>query len=324
VAGLINKALDLLVPSAHAANLTASSAIPTLFFDDTNIAGGNDWFIRTFQTNPPTDMEIWDVTGNDRRVFWLRQSVNNTNSLLVDTAGDMSLANGRLWIDRSSGNVGIGTGAPFAALTVQRNGGAVVYLDDNGPFTKRQMFILDNRGAPSFRFRNSVTGRAWTFAMTDNFPTDEFVINDPFSPGREMFLDQFGNVIFEGTVTAAGYFVFSDRKLKDNIVPLQGREVLAKVMELPISSWNFKDDSKKQQHIGPMAQDFNKTFDIGADDKNVSVSDASGIALAAIQGLGELVKAKDTEIAELKKEIAELRTLVQQVVIANQMTMVVK
>ena len=300
------------------------SPIPTLFFDDTNIAGGNDWFIRTFQTNPPTDMEIWDVTGNDRRVFWLRQSVNNTNSLLVDTAGDMSLANGRLWIDRSSGNVGIGTGAPFAALTVQRNGGAVAYVDDNGFFTKRQMFVLENNGAPSFRFINSGTGRTWTFAMTDNPPFDEFVINDPFSPGREMFLDQGGNAQFEGVVRATNFIVVSDRNLKGNIEPVDGGEVLRKVMELPISTWNFKDDSEKQLRIGPMGQDFQKIFGLGPDDRHISVVDATGVALSAIQGLGELVKAKDTEIAELKKEIAELRTLVQQVATANQMTMVVK
>ena len=318
---LIAKTLDLLVPSAHAANLAASSNIPTVFFDDTDLLGGSDWSIRLFQTNPPADMEFWDLQNVDRRVFWLRSSNNNANSMLVDTAGDVALANGRLWIDRSSGYVGIGTGAPFAPLTVQRSGGAVVYVDDNGFFAKRQMFVLENNGAPSFRFINSGTGRTWTFAMTDNFPTDEFVINDPFSPGREFYLDRFGNGEFEGSVTATTYFVWSDRNMKDNIQPLEGREMLNKVMELPISRWNFKDDGKKQQHIGPMAQDFQKIFGVGPD-RRISVADTSGIALAAIQGLGEMAKTKDAQIAELQKELADLRAMVQKIAASDQVATV--
>ena len=207
---------------------------------------------------------------------------------------------------------------------MERSGDAVILVDDNGPFIKRQMFILENNGAPSFRLRNAATGRTWTFAMTDNFPTDEFVINDPNSPGRELFLDQFGNMQIKGNFTAAGIFYPSDRNLKDKIEPLDGQEVLRKVMALPISRWSFKADSTGHRHIGPMAQDFQKVFGGGPDDRHISASDSSGIALAAIQGLGEMVKAKNSEITQLKAEVAELRTLFQQAATANQMAMVVE
>ena len=157
--------------------------------------------------------------------------------------------------------------------------------------------------------------------MTDNFPFDEFVINDPGSPGREMFLDRNGNMAIKGNFTAAGVFYASDRDLKENIEPLEGSEVLGKVMELPISRWNFKNDSKKQRHIGPMAQDFQKVFGSGPDDRHISAADSSGIALAAIQGLGEMVKAKDAQIAKLQKELDDLKTMVHQIATSDQVAM---
>jgi hypothetical protein len=202
----------------------------------------------------------------------------------------------------SNGRVGVGTNSPATAFEVRKSGTAVILVDDNGPFVKRQMFILENNGAPSFRFRNQTTGRAWTFAMTDNPPFDEFVINDPFSPGREMYLDQFGNAIFEGSVSATGFFTPSDRNMKDNIEPLDGREMLNKVMDLPISRWNYKDDSEKQEHIGPMGQDFQKIFALGPDDRHISVADATGVALAAIKGLNEVVREKNDQLAEVVRE----------------------
>ena len=234
----------------------------------------------------------------------------------------------------SSGDVGIGTSTPTASLEVKRSDGtATIKVDENGPFVKRQMFILENNGAASFRFRNSATGRAWTFAMTDNPPTDEFVINDPFSPGREMFLDQFGNAEFEGSVSATTFNTLSDRNLKDRIELLDGQEVFRKVMELPISRYCFKDDSKGQRHIWPMAQDFHALFEVGPDNRHISVTDTSGIALAAIQGLGEMMKAEDRHIEEklkardaqidkLQIELAELRNLLRQLVTAKQTVMV--
>jgi hypothetical protein len=216
----------------------------------------------------------------------------------------------------SSGDVGIGTSSPVASLEVRRSdGSATIKVDENGPFVKRQMFILENNGAASFRFRNSSTGRAWTFAMTDNPPTDEFVINDPFSPGREMFLDQFGNAEFEGSVSATAFNTVSDRNLKDRVELLDGREVLQKVMNLPISRYCFKDDRKGQRNIGPMAQDLHSLFEVGPDNRHINVADTAGIALTAIQ---QIVRDKDAQIAELEKRLLamekRLENLTQNIV----------
>ncbi|MEI6077894.1 MAG: peptidase S74, partial [Verrucomicrobiota bacterium] len=56
-------------------------------------------------------------------------------------------------------------------------------------------------------------------------------------------------------------------------------------------------------------------FGTGTDDKHIATVDESGVALAAIQGLNQKLEQKDTEITELKAQLNELRTLVQQLAV---------
>lgn len=56
------------------------------------------------------------------------------------------------------------------------------------------------------------------------------------------------------------------------------------------------------RHIGPMAQDFQHAFAVGADDKHIAVLDADGVALAAIQALYAMVRDRDRRLAALGRE----------------------
>ena len=59
--------------------------------------------------------------------------------------------------------------------------------------------------------------------------------------------------------------------------------------------------------MGPMGQDFSAAFGIGEEETRITTIDADGVALAAIQGLYEVVQEKDCEIEELKSQIANLK-----------------
>jgi len=65
-----------------------------------------------------------------------------------------------------------------------------------------------------------------------------------------------------------------------------------------------------------MAQDFYSTFNVGTDEKHIAPIDEGGVALAAIQGLNEKLeeqlKAKDTEIEDLKTRLEKLEKAVEQ------------
>jgi trimeric autotransporter adhesin len=111
-------------------------------------------------------------------------------------------------------------------------------------------------------------------------------------------------------LTIAGTLVQgSDRGIKENFASVNPKSILAKVASLPISLWNYKADDNKTQHVGPMAQDFKRLFGVGQDDKTIATVDASGVALAAIQGLHALVKEKDAEIARLKEKAKRVDSL---------------
>ena len=112
-----------------------------------------------------------------------------------------------------------------------------------------------------------------------------------------------------GTVYANGTFVSSsDRNAKENFKAVNTREVLDKVMAMPVSRWNYKGDARSE-HIGPMAQDFYSAFKVGPDDTHITTIDEGGIALAAIQGLNEKLEEKDAEIERLKAQASEVTEL---------------
>jgi len=98
----------------------------------------------------------------------------------------------------------------------------------------------------------------------------------------------------------------SDRNLKTNFAPVAGRDVLQVLASIPIETWNYKNQDPSIRHIGPMAQDFRSAFGFGRDDKRIEYVDAYGVALAAIQGLYEVVKEKDAENATLRQQVDDL------------------
>ena len=133
--------------------------------------------------------------------------------------------------------------------------------------------------------------------------------------------------VTNGVILAAGgssWASLSDRNSKTNFHPIQPREVLAKLADMPVSMWEYKG-SPGRTYIGPTAQDFHQAFGLGQDDKSISTLDTDGVMYAAIQGLVEELKERDQmmalqrlenasalvqrdgEIESLKKDIREMK-----------------
>jgi hypothetical protein len=105
---------------------------------------------------------------------------------------------------------------------------------------------------------------------------------------------------------AGSWSSLSDRNQKEHFAPVDGQEVLACLGEIPITTWNYKSQDPSIRHIGPMAQDFYAAFGVGEDDTHISTLDADGVALAAIQGLYQMVQEQEAQIAALQQQNAEL------------------
>ncbi len=84
----------------------------------------------------------------------------------------------------------------------------------------------------------------------------------------------------------------SDRDVKENFEPVNGREMLDKLATLPITTWNAIGTDPSVRRMGPMSQDFYAAFGLGDDDKVITTGDLDGVALASIQGLYEWSKSR--------------------------------
>ena len=106
---------------------------------------------------------------------------------------------------------------------------------------------------------------------------------------------------------------YSDRNGKDRIEPVDPRAVLEKLLAVPVATWKWKGEDERFRHMGPMAQDFYAAFGLGADDRHIVTVDEEGVALAAIQGLHQVMQEKDVQIQAQQRRIAELEARMNQV-----------
>ena len=117
-------------------------------------------------------------------------------------------------------------------------------------------------------------------------------------------------------LSAAGVWTnSSDENLKENFTDIDSQGLLEKISKLEITEWNYKFDGKDVRHIGPTSQDFYALFGLGVDHKSISTVDPAGIALAAIKELYHTtqdLKQKTARIEKLESELADLKSLVQQ------------
>ncbi|MCL4763364.1 MAG: tail fiber domain-containing protein [Burkholderiales bacterium] len=112
---------------------------------------------------------------------------------------------------------------------------------------------------------------------------------------------------------ATAWVASSDRRLKENLQSVDTRDVLDRLLALPITTWNLKTQDPSIRHMGAMAQDFRAAFGLGESELGINTLDADGVALAAIQGLNAKLEAeraaKDAQIAAMRAELAQMRSM---------------
>ncbi len=214
------------------------------------------------------------------------QATNNGAFVWADSQfpNFTSTANDQFLI-RAQGGVGIDTGTTIAgSLTINTN----TYLDDHAIYLRGLSGVDRNHGL------------GYNGQTTTNFGTGQYQIDGPALWGYSGGLlgtknggDHAALQWNTTSVTVNGTFNnLSDRNAKQNFTSITPEQILAKVAQLPLSEWSYKMDAATR-HIGPMAQDFYATFNVGTDDRHIAPVDENGVALAAIQGLNQ--KAGRTE-----------------------------
>ncbi len=259
---------------------------------------------------------------NTHKRMMLRASMAISALFLVNSAlfaQDMASPPNSLVVD-DTGKVGIGTATPVAKLNVSGNSAIsedvqvlVHNTDTSNPGVAKTLFVIKNDNGPAkFSMFPNTTGDVWAF----NALANEFRISKQGTGVREMTITDSGQVIVSGTVVHG-----SSRTIKHDIVNVDTQEILNKVLDLPITKWTYNRDVGGIQHLGPMAEDFYQAFGLGNTDKGIAFNDTSGVALAAIKGLHEIVKEKDARIAEMSDRLARLESLVSSLVAKDKVVM---
>ena len=119
--------------------------------------------------------------------------------------------------------------------------------------------------------------------------------------------------VIEGTVA---YTFPSDFNMKENFLAVDGEQVLEKIRDFNLQSWNYKGHDPSQfRHYGPTAQEFYAAFgkdDIGTigTDTTINGGDMDGILMTAIQALEE--RTANLEILIARNEELTLHMLEQE------------
>jgi hypothetical protein len=133
-----------------------------------------------------------------------------------------------------------------------------------------------------------------------------------------MYLNQTGTAKFiEGSngayLSSGGVWVnVSDKNLKENIQPVEQNDMLNKINQLKISSWNYTREGNNVKHIGPMAEEFYQLFNVGNDNKSISTIDPAGISLVGIQALSRQNAELKTMVSNQNDKILELQNKIEQ------------
>jgi len=219
-----------------------------------------------------------------------------------------------------TGNAGTIPGTHFLGTTddqpmeLRVNGLRALRLEDNGdsddPDTLRDGAPNVVGGSPGNFVRAGVVGATIVGGGATNYGGYAYTnsVSMRASGGYRLFSNSGATTGVRLASGSGSWTSMCDRNAKENFAPVDAETVLAKVVALPIATWNYKSQDPAIRHMGPTAQDFKAAFGLGESDTGITSIDADGVALAAIQGLNRKLEAEN---AALRQELAELKSLVQ-------------
>ena len=214
-------------------------------------------------------------------------NVTRSNSLVL---GSLTDSNGQ----PTDTFVGIGVSSPLVKL----------HVVESNLFRTLRLESSSTTGTWSELVNTSAGGHTWAIlsASTSNGEgAGNLVFTDETGGGKVVMNAPLSVPSCTGCTNSS-----SDRNVKSNFAPVNGRSVLERLVGIPIQSWNYNSDPTSIRHIGPMAQDFYAAFKVGTDDKHINLLDEGGVALAAIQELYKINVSKDKQIEDLKSANADL------------------
>src|SRR5437762_619343 len=215
-------------------------------------------------------------------------AAENVDALNLSTTGSNNTAHG--WSSLHSNTTGYqNTATGFAALSDNTSGAAN---------TANGVVALSRNTTGTYNTAIGVGADVGSGDLTNATAIGHGAVVDASDKVR---IGNSSVTVIEGQVA---YTFTSDRNKKENFQPVDGEEVLRKIRQFNLTSWNYiGQDAKTLRHYGPMAQDFYEAFGhdtIGTvgTPKIINSGDMAGVMMIAIKTLA-------TENEQLKSAVAK-------------------
>jgi hypothetical protein len=167
----------------------------------------------------------------------------------------------------ANGNFGVAIGLQNSA-----SGQFSVAIGKNARTANRQGSIVLGDGCASFS-SDSV------YATANN----QFVARG--CGGIRFFTSQNLSAGVEVAAGGGSWSSISDRNRKENFRAMDGEEVLIRLRDVPVTTWNYLTQDRSVRHMGPTAQDFHAAFGLGESELLINTIDIDGVNLAAVKAL---------------------------------------
>ncbi|HEX5727387.1 MAG TPA: tail fiber domain-containing protein, partial [Longimicrobiaceae bacterium] len=105
----------------------------------------------------------------------------------------------------------------------------------------------------------------------------------------------------------------SSMTLKENFLGVDGEDILRRMRNIPVNSWNYIDEGRQSRHLGPFAEDFWREFGLGNEPLAIGHLDIDGVNFAAIKALDQRtleLQRTQAELAEKSRRIEDLEARV--------------
>ncbi|HEU4560121.1 MAG TPA: tail fiber domain-containing protein [Longimicrobium sp.] len=181
--------------------------------------------------------------------------------------------------------------------------------------------------------RASANGFAGAIVFSDQSSTDsvEASANNQFSlraaGGIRLYTNSTKTTGVTMNAGGSAWNVLSDRNRKENFLSIDGEDLLARLRNVPVTTWNYIAEGRQVRHIGPMAQDWHAAFGFNADPLTINQGDFDGVNLAAVKALdartqvqaqtieaqGRTIAAQQQTIDAQGRELAEVRARLERI-----------
>ncbi len=259
------------------------------------------------------------------------------STIIGKNAGRLSSGNSNTFVGYHSGyfndsgfsNTFIGFGSGYANSQGDENvfvghssgkenttGGGNIFLGQNSGWQNKTgsfNIAIGNGAGPAFEnISNSI-------AIGENarvYANDKIVLGTTHSVGIRQSLPQYALHVQSAYCDGFTWYNASDRNLKKNFRAIGNEGILDKLSSLEIQRWTYKEDSTQADHIGPVAQEFNRIFGLGSNTASISTVDEIGVALAAIKELDRKTK----ELQDMVLSQSQLISGLMNTVVSTQST----